>query len=481
MKVLLIDAEQEPENELAGAIRAIDGLELSTATSLEDAKREINSDFFDAFILDLNLRADDGLGGAGGPNGLGVLAFLEDTVPLMPVLLLADEIPDCLSMDRFLCLSHQLDVLGDGRVTPTIRVFSKADFLAITDLLSEYCNSIADIDAVEINTGPDGVILDAQQRRILKRFAMRFKGASCRVLPAPGGLSGSNALELRVTDDAGAQRIHAVGKLDKIDTVDRESKNFAHEVTRLSPDSYAPQVCVVKGGAYGSAGVFYRLLSSDFRPLFAVLLDNPGLAAEAVTQLQELLKPWREGVPHSRQTIREIRQRLVNEDELSDILAKASRDWEVSLDWIYDLESRTVMVNIACIHRDLHGANVFVREDGKPIMIDFGDVGDGAVAIDPITLELSMFAHPSISKSIKWYPEMDTYAWADLDNYVSDSPYGEFIKNCRKWSYEVAGGDLAVYASAYSYLLQQLRYPDVDKELIFSLLYSVRDSILGAH
>jgi hypothetical protein len=54
------------------------------------------------------------------------------------------------------------------------------------------------------------------------------------------------------------------------------------------------------------------------------------------------------------------------------------------------------------------------------------------------------------------------------------------LRACRAWSYQVAGGDLAVLAAAYAYLVRQLRFRDVDPDIVLALLESIKEAILNS-
>lgn len=51
----------------------------------------------------------------------------------------------------------------------------------------------------------------------------------------------------------------------------------------------------------------------------------------------------------------------------------------------------------SCIHSDLHGENILLNtESNKAVIIDYGDINEGAIILDIITLECSALFHPSI-------------------------------------------------------------------------------------
>ena len=60
-----------------------------------------------------------------------------------------------------------------------------------------------------------------------------------------------------------------------------------------------------------------------------------------------------------------------------------------------------------------------------------------------------------------------------MDAYVKDCPYAQFVNLCRGWALQAAAGNREVAASAYAYLVRQLKYGDTDKGRVLALLEGV--------
>jgi Ser/Thr protein kinase RdoA (MazF antagonist) len=69
--------------------------------------------------------------------------------------------------------------------------------------------------------------------------------------------------------------------------------------------------------------------------------------------------------------VAEVRRRLVDDQLAEQLIAK------FQLRWAAGAEDRSIQVKWACLHGDLHAGNILINEDEAPILIDFGDVGDG--------------------------------------------------------------------------------------------------------
>jgi hypothetical protein len=73
-----------------------------------------------------------------------------------------------------------------------------------------------------------------------------------------------------------------------------------------------------------------------------------------------------------------------------------------------------------------------------------------------------------------WPSEEHVTNWGNLDHYLDGCPASHFIRECRGWAHIIAAGKREIAASAYSYLIRQLKYSDTDKEVALALLNSVK-------
>ncbi len=144
------------------------------------------------------------------------------------------------------------------------------------------------------------------------------------------------------------------------------------------------------------------------------------------------------------------------------------------ISWLNEFEARQIQVRWCCIHGDLHGKNVLVGGNGNVVVIDYGDVAPGTASLDPITFELSLHFHPEGPFKTSGWPTLGQAAqWGDLDLYLVGCPNPALIREIRSWSDQVAAGRREVAASAYAYLIRQLKYPDNNPDLIMPLLEAV--------
>jgi hypothetical protein len=79
------------------------------------------------------------------------------------------------------------------------------------------------------------------------------------------------------------------------------------------------------------------------------------------------------------------------------------------------------------------------------------------------------------SDSTNWPTEAQAATWGELDSYVYGCPAEAFVRECRAWAERSGAGPREVAATAYSYLLRQLKYDGTDKVLALALLSGVRE------
>jgi len=121
-------------------------------------------------------------------------------------------------------------------------------------------------------------------------------------------------------------------------------------------------------------------------------------------------------------------------------------------------------------HFDLHGLNVLVCKGTTPIVIDYGSVALGPACVDPLILELSVLFHPSAEGLRKsWPTTKQAESWDDLGVFAGGTVIEPYIAECRNWAHEIAGRDSAVFATAYSFAVRQLKYPDTPHDIALKI------------
>lgn len=445
--------------------------QVKVARSRDSAFKLLERDFFDFIILDLNIPTTDGLLDTDPQHGFAVFGRAQGIASGMPIFVLTgspaeDFIPDLLRGAR------QLDVWGEGRARGTIDFLPKYQFDQFPDRLRPSICAIDALDEVELDR--NGVDLTTQDTRLIRIVCKRYGGTRVVVSMLGGGLSGAKVLRLRITDPQGATIYDAVGKLGSLAAVADEGARFDNLVARLEARATPRKLVTLEAGAGALAGVFYSLAAGFDETAFQAAIGESAYAIAAVRSVEAGTSRWSEGINQSRRAVRDVRLRLLSDDALARILP------QFDLAWTAEFESRQIQTRWCCVHGDLHGENVLVARDGSAVVIDYGEVGEGTVSLDPVTLELSLLFHPkgplrpSGAGFDVWPTEAQAAMWGDLDRYVAGCPAEAFVRECRAWALRSAAGRREIAGTAYSYLVRQLKYEDTNKDLALALLAGIR-------
>ncbi|MDP9420147.1 MAG: phosphotransferase [Actinomycetota bacterium] len=231
----------------------------------------------------------------------------------------------------------------------------------------------------------------------------------------------------------------------------------------LASGTYPSAVTLVRAGAGGSGGLFYRLAGGYERALFDIVRTDA--AARVVQLVRDRLAPWRDGAPVENATIDRVRSVLVEIDDVP----------ENQRDALAADEGIEVAMRRSTTHCDLHVFNVLVSDDEDAMVIDFAAVAQGPASVDPVALELSIIFHPDARDVCGDWPSVEQAEnWDDFDRYVDGCPAPAFAEACRRWAFEVAAGDREVFASLYAYAARQLKFEDTRHEIAHALLSCAR-------
>jgi len=435
-------------------------------SSRNEACACLKGNFFDIVILDLKIPTLTGALDAGPEHGLYVFHEIRSNAPGTPIFVLTGSPAE----DHFRMLlsnSQQIDIWSEGWQTGTIQFLRKYEFSEFLTILTPIANSINGLADVELARG--GLDLSIAEQRLIRIFAKKFQGVKCVVSRLGPGLSGARVIRLLVSNNQGVQVVDAVAKLASMNDVRSEGGRFDNYVARLNPASTPRKLASLEVGAFDLSGIFYGLADGFDRSAFDIARQDLGQCATIIRNIEKATAPWVENVPESRITIKQLRQRLLSDELFFQVTT------EFDLEWASDFEEHLIQTRWACIHGDLHGCNILISKHGEVNLIDYGDVGDGPAGLDPISLELSLLFHPDgVGSSDSWPTIEQAENWGNLDVYLVNCSFPEFVRELREWALRIAAGSRDVAASAYSYLIRQLKYPDTDKKLAVALLKGVK-------
>lgn len=472
LHVLIVEDDEDFVEELRETIARMPGdSDIRIAGSRDQAYEMLEGGFLDLVILDLKLPTVSGALDANPEHGHAVFNRIRTIAPGTPIFVLTgspaeDFIPNLLSNQQ------QIDIWSEGQKTGTILFLKKLDIDKFPETLTPVAQAIESLSDVELDRG--GMNLSLAEDRLIRIFAKKFQGVRCVVSGLGGGLSGVRVIRLRVTDSQGVQLYDAVAKLSTPADVRQEGDCYDNLVTRLAPAATPRKLATLEFGGHKLAGVFFGLADGFDKSAFDVARNAPEQSEAVICNVKVAMARWIEGVPETRRSIGQIRQRLLSDESLDEV-----RD-TFGLDWIQEFENREIQARWGCSHGDLHGCNVLVSPTGVAL-IDYGDVGDGPASLDPVTLELSLLFHPAAPDRAGVWPSAEqANAWGDLEVYLDSCPFAEFVRECRAWALRSAAGNREVAASAYSYLVRQFKYDDTDKDRALALLDGVRSFYDGS-
>jgi CheY-like chemotaxis protein len=438
------------------------------AQSRRSAIKFLEETFFDLVILDLEIPTEDDGFDLEVEHGQEVFYHAKSTSPGTPVYILTGSEPDAF-LRSLVKKGQSVDLWGDGILVPTVAYYLKEDGEELLAELKDLAARVAVTDAIRINTSGQVIELSSEQKRALKVFTRSNGGNSCR-LKKLGGLSNAIVLRITVIDSAGRARCECVGKLGLAKHVRKEITAYESDVKHLKLGAFAPVLSYNDQGLRGFSGVFYAL-ADDTKTFFDFAYTNPEHAVKILTGVKSALSRWSDGRVFKIFKVADVRRHILSDEKFNLIIQQHS------LQRLLAFEERDVELSASCIHGDLHGGNILVNAHEQPVLIDFGDVGDGLCCLDPLTLELSFLFHPDArSSGLSAYLEPSISHWLDREKYACGTPFEPIIKFCREWAYEVGPHDDSIIIMAYLFVLKQLKYETVPSGVIIVLL----DNILSA-
>lgn len=475
MRVLLVeDEDPSVTNALAMLDRAAPGSLVHIARSRDSAIKALEAECFDVVLCDIRIPPSDGSLGVAEDHGLAVHAFARTQHPGTPLIFLT-AFATSKSTRASLSAGPAVEMFGKYEF-PLVQLAEKGDPRESEELVREIAEGLAGLDELCSVSFPPGEEPDEMLLRATRMYAQRLDAVSAR-LEFLRGLSGASVARVWYEERAGGRPAVLAKVLDRVNALEELERYNRFVPNRLAPGMFAPSIPPILFGLRDRAALFFTLADPASRSLFQVLADDPGSSGAVVGSLRAGLRPWEPGAEGERWSLEALRAERITEERLSDSRLDACRR---DIEALLSSESVSVKMPSAVVHGDLHCENVLVDSSGRPVLIDFGDVGRGPAALDPITLELSVVFHTlSPVPATDWLDPDLARAWGDLDRYAGASPFPVFIRACREWAMEAAGLD-GVHAVAYAHAMRQLKYKDVPPELAVGIAAGAQARLTGA-
>ncbi|MGZ2421233.1 phosphotransferase [Rhizobium laguerreae] len=464
--VLIVEDDEDYITELTAIFRGLAApSRLTIARSREEARELLDSSFYDFAILDLKIPTGDGTLDLDSSYGKFIFHHARKVTPGTKLLVLTSSPSDDFIAD-LLTQKHDADIWGEGANVDTVEFLRKIDIDRAPEMIRKVVDAIHGLDGVELDMR--SINLSTGEDRLVRIFAKRFGAMRCAVSKIGAGRSGAKTLRLQLFDGGGAPFRDVVAKLGSQQSMRDENGRYETNIVLLSGAVTPRKMTMLEFGAGPTAGLFYQLAQGHDESMFGAIAKHDDVAANAVAATASALADWSSGKAQTRRTVAEIRACWVSDETAQTLQAT------YGLGWAAEFERKSLQARWCWVHGDLHGENILVAEDANIMIIDYGDIAMSAASYDPVSLELSAVLQKNDTISSAWPNQATCHQWHDLDAYLGNCPIPGFIRACREWSTTVAAGRREIAASAYTYLLRQLKYSDTDKERILALLEGVR-------
>jgi CheY-like chemotaxis protein len=466
-KVLVVEDEGDISDHIKSIFTGIDGrVEVTIAESRNQAFDFLNdpNQFFDFITLDLKIPIENDSFEKSSKNGLAVLGQCTLMAQGTPLLIFTGtSTVDMIT--EFLASSHNSDVWAEGRSRSTIDHLPKTKMGEFREKVTGIVNAVLSLSDIELNYYSGS--LPIEHDRLIRIFSKNQGGSRAQVTKVGGGLSDAIVYLVHVTNERGDIVHSAIAKCGPMNDISEDALNYDTKINRLRPEVTPRKLQHIKFSAMSNSGVFYGLAAGYDRSFFKSIEE--GVITSTIRQcISGMLDRWHETSSQQRVSIKTIRQNLVD-DETSELLKE-----QYGLDWANGFENSKVHANIGCFHCDLHGENILINTaSNSATLIDYGDVSEGPITLDPITLECSFLFHPATIK-YDWPTKTDIENWENLNKYIEDCPIAEDIRFCREWANSIGAGPRELAACLYSYSLRQLKYKNTNKEIALNLLQASR-------
>ncbi len=455
MKILLVEDNPNVIDRLKEAFADIAEATVTISRSRDAGLQQLRSETFDVIVLDLKIPTKDDQLDEEVDHGVFVCTEAQRLARNTPIFVFTAFGTREIFTKRIMPLANRLDVYGDGEMS----VITDIEKEALPDLitaLNDINQKIAVINEVELDGhDPRPEVVS----RLIRVLARRRNATLVRLNRLSGGLSGSSVWKFDLLDKQGASSLLGVAKVGTMEDLMSEKKGY-ESIQALRAGAYAPFVDVAQGCTGPSGAVFFRLLDHCPSDLVEVIRTSPARAAAIVTRLREIENVWVANRPTATMVASDIRRMLVSDAALESIL----RSYPGLAQELF--EDRRISVRSCSQHGDLHAANVLVNSKDEPVLIDYGRVGLAPASLDPLTLELSIFFHPSYDALDKsWLSIKNVNNWRDLEKYANGCPYIEYLRALRDWQTHVRAGEREMFATMFSYALRQFKFDNTNKEI----------------
>jgi len=464
MRLLLVEDDITFAKIVVRALEKVPGCEVVWSQGRNDALAALDQAYFELVLLDRAIPSAKDVLDAAVDHGWAVFEAIRTQYPGTCVWFLTGAEDADFATQVLNNCSRGGDVHGTGTPEPMYRVFWKKKMPECIAQVQAFATQRATLDGIAIQF--DGTRpLHAMEKQVIRLFGRRHAGAVAQVTALSGGLSDSRVLKVILRHADQRFITSAVAKVSSLPAIDDEGSRYRHDVVRLTTGGFPTLSQTISVGAGDRGGLFYGMVGQTVVSLFDRIVDNHPSVPSIPQLIRAIEDPWYQGRGSENVQVARIRRLIIPDTDLPAIAAELG-----AID-INQVDAVQIQAAACCQHGDMHCANVMFDDRGQPMLIDFGDVGQSFACVDPVTLELSTIFHLQAQRLPRSWPTEALLAnWADLDAYVADCPYADFIRACRQWALAVAASPKEMYAVGYGYGLRQLKYGDTNKAFARELI-----------
>lgn len=460
MKILLVEDEDRSARQTLNSIARVSPTStVYVAASRDMALRLIESDDFDLIICDVKIPPTDASADLNERHGLAVQAAARSICPGTPTIFLT-AFATAVDVRRELSSGGLGEIFAE-RSYPLTQLIRK-------DEVEELESVIANLHTSEMDlVSRCSLVGDLRPDDMLGRAVRMYAVATDHHAAEPSmteGLSGARTARVILRSASMAPASIFVKVLPHRDA-DEELDRFNRYVpNRLAPGYFAPALQPISTGLRKQTALLSTLAESGSVPLFELMTIDADRASSAVDQLRDALASWRTN-DTVQLTVGDLRRRHISDAQLE--------HFGIDVDEFRDYEQQVVECGAAITHGDLHGDNILVGSQERPMLIDFGDVGPGYAATDPIVLETSLVFHPNGPlRGTEKFVSLDWGRWLDLEHLCADNPFAPILRATRLWS-ELVETESARCAIYYAHCLRQIKYGEIPQSNLLEFARAV--------
>lgn len=340
-----------------------------------------------------------------------------------------------------------IEVVPNKQPLDRVCNFEKWQTNEFEDYVKQVSDLVESLTDVELIDNSPATPLSAISRRLLRKVAHHFGGASIAVVPMSGGLAGLPVWRCKVRDRLGHDIASVVVKQS-----DGSKVPPGAGIHTILPAAYvAAPTDYVAGLCDGYRAQIMQLAGSDPTSLLALLAENEqqasvqlGLVADAISTTSSTTSVTR--------TVSQLVAPLVKWESLSELL----RPFGIRL----PRGGMIASTRISAQHGDLHPGNILVV-DGHPVLIDFDNEVMASRALDPLTALLSPLFHSDSPVRNSDWPSLEQCEQVETTEFLSNCPFPTWTARAHSWFESSVTSERERRALIFAYAARQLKYPDI--------------------